>query len=241
MVQTLAEPGLLILELLGLSGVSSTWGRWWKRKREKRDCQAAAEMNPWPLLLHIESVMDFRDGALEDQCVFERVTGRSHGAEWGGQRERGGHGDGREGVRLKAEQLGKEHKGKQGEGERKEGGVGHERRERRLELLRTDLNMALMQSCQDLFHWNVKPKLPFIFKFQDPPEWGAWLIAQLVECLPYMQEVLGSIHITHKHGTMVYTSIVPALQRLSQEDQKFKVLFGNTVSSRSIWSTQILL
>lgn len=111
---------------------------------------------------------------------------------------------------------GKSRKGKmEREGERKEGEVGYERRVRRPELLRTDLNMALMQSCQDLFHWNVKLKLPFIFKFQDPPAW-AWLIVQLVERLPYMQEILGSIHNTHKPGTMVYTSIVPTLQRWSQ-------------------------
>lgn len=37
-------------------------------------------------------------------------------------------------------------------GERKEEGVGYGRKERRLELLRTDLNMVLMQSCQDLLH-----------------------------------------------------------------------------------------
>lgn len=37
-------------------------------------------------------------------------------------------------------------------GERKEEGVGSGRKERRLELLRTDLNMVLMQSCQDLLH-----------------------------------------------------------------------------------------
>lgn len=67
------------MELLGLSGVR--WGRWWKRKREKRDCQAAAEMNIWLLLLHMESATDFRDETLEDQCVYERVTDRSRGAE----------------------------------------------------------------------------------------------------------------------------------------------------------------
>lgn len=80
------------------------------------------------------------------------------------------------------------------EGERKEGGVGYGRKERRLELLRTDLNMVLMQSCLDLLHSNVKLKLPFIFKFQDPPAW-AWLIVWLVEHLLYMHEVLGSIYI----------------------------------------------
>lgn len=46
-------------------------------------------MNTWPLQLHMACAMDFRDGAFEDQCVYERSQA--------GAMEQSEEGKGREG------------------------------------------------------------------------------------------------------------------------------------------------
>ncbi|KAL6060250.1 hypothetical protein STEG23_004139 [Scotinomys teguina] len=63
--------------------------------------------------------VDFRDGAIEDPCVYDRSQAGAMEQNEEGKGEREGHGDGKEEVGVQTEQPEGEQKGKQGERRRK--------------------------------------------------------------------------------------------------------------------------
>lgn len=67
---------------------------------------------------------------------------------------------------------------------------------------------------------------------------GAGDIAWLVECLPGMQESVGLVPSTTQNQTRWLMPIMPALWKTKEEEQKFKVITGHTVSLRPTWVIQ---